>query len=243
MEELAKVMTNELPLWSSKNGSAISRSFVAKDFSSALTALNDIGNIAEREGHHPDLHLTSYREVVIVLYTHSVRGVTGNDIVLAKMIDAEVKIDYSPEWLLMNRKAAGTQKKNSLQGPKEVEMAKTYIPCDFRLDRVTRHLTKEFPLWVTQQGSAMSRSFTAKDFKSALHAINEVGKIAELLGHYPDLHLTSYRNVVIVVHTSSIEGISENDLNLAKIVDKEVKIDYSRQWLKEHPQAQATAKN
>jgi len=56
-------------------------------------------------------------------------------------------------------------------------------------------------------------------------------------------HLTSYRNVVIVVHTSSIEGISENDLNLAKIVDKEVKIDYSRQWLKEHPQAQATAKN
>jgi Pterin 4 alpha carbinolamine dehydratase len=54
---------------------------------------------AEREQHHPDLHLTSYRQVEIVLYTHSIQGITENDLALAKMIESEVLFDYSPKWL------------------------------------------------------------------------------------------------------------------------------------------------
>merc|ERR1711862_92382 len=78
---------------------SISRKYIAKNFQSALDSINAMGNIAEREGHHPDFHLTSYRNVEIVLCTHSVGGVTKNDISLARMFDKEVNITYSPKWL------------------------------------------------------------------------------------------------------------------------------------------------
>ena len=88
----------------------ISRTFTARNFQSALDAINAIGAIAEREGHHPDLHLTSYRDVSIIVYTHSVGGLTQNDINLATMIDEEVKIDYSPKWLRLHGNAQFTSK-------------------------------------------------------------------------------------------------------------------------------------
>ena len=80
----------------------LSREFICKNFVSALKVLNDIGEIAEREGHHPDLHLTEYRKVQINVWTHSLEGISLNDILLCEMIDKEVKILYSPKWLKEN---------------------------------------------------------------------------------------------------------------------------------------------
>jgi len=88
--------------------SKIHKSFTAKNFQAALDAINAIGVIAEREGHHPDLHLTSFREVEVVIYTHSVGGLTMNDVTLAKMIEDEVQIMYSPKWLRENPDAAAS---------------------------------------------------------------------------------------------------------------------------------------
>ena len=88
-----------------KGGNKISRSYVAKNFQSAMNQLVAIGKIAERENHHPDLHLTGYRNVTIVLFTHSLSGVSANDIALAKMIDSEVEFVYSPKWLKENPEA------------------------------------------------------------------------------------------------------------------------------------------
>ena len=45
------------------------------------------------------------------------------------------------------------------------------------------------------------RNFDAKDFKSAIDFIKSAGEIAELHGHHPDIHLTSYRNVKIIIYT------------------------------------------
>ena len=53
------------------------RVFVVKDFNSGLEFFRDIGVIAEAEGHHPDLHLTGYRDATVELYTHSI-GTTLN---------------------------------------------------------------------------------------------------------------------------------------------------------------------
>lgn len=64
-----------------------------------------MGAIAEREGHHPDFHLTSYRDVEIVLFTHKVQGITANDLQLARMLDEEVNVVYSPKWLRENPEA------------------------------------------------------------------------------------------------------------------------------------------
>ncbi|KAL7482310.1 hypothetical protein ACHAW6_010266 [Cyclotella cf. meneghiniana] len=80
-------------------GNKLSKSYTACNFQSALDSINAIGSIAERQGHHPDFHLTGYRNVEIVLFTHSLGGVTANDILLAKMIVEEVAVDYSPKWL------------------------------------------------------------------------------------------------------------------------------------------------
>ena len=97
-------------VWKLSYGDKLCRKFTAKDFQSALNAINDIGVIAERENHHPDLHLTSYRDVEIVIYTHSLKGLTRNDFMLAEMIDEEVKVNYSPKWLKDNPDAQSTHK-------------------------------------------------------------------------------------------------------------------------------------
>ena len=86
-------------MWQVKDGTKISQSYTARNFQCAMDSLNAIGQIAERENHHPDLHLTGYRNVEIVLFTHSLGGISANDIAMAKMIDHEVDVDYSPKWL------------------------------------------------------------------------------------------------------------------------------------------------
>ena len=48
------------------------------------------------------MHLTGYRNVEIVLFTHSLGGISLNDITMAKMIDDEVRFSYSPKWLREN---------------------------------------------------------------------------------------------------------------------------------------------
>ena len=62
------------------------------------------------------------------------------------------------------------------------------------------------PLWdLVSEGTPkvflVSRCFTAKDFVSALNFIARAGEVAEARGHHPDLHLTGYRNVQVVVYT------------------------------------------
>ena len=70
-----------------------------------------------------------------------------------------------------------------------------------------------------------------------MNSLVSIGKIAEREGHHPDLHLTGYRNVSIVLHTHSLGGLSQNDIEVAKMIDSEVDFDYSPQWLKNHPEA------
>eukprot|EP00580_Thalassiosira_gravida_P003353 CAMPEP_0201606710 /NCGR_PEP_ID=MMETSP0492-20130828/6077_1 /ASSEMBLY_ACC=CAM_ASM_000837 /TAXON_ID=420259 /ORGANISM="Thalassiosira gravida, Strain GMp14c1" /LENGTH=137 /DNA_ID=CAMNT_0048071171 /DNA_START=28 /DNA_END=441 /DNA_ORIENTATION=+ len=95
----AKLLTNNIKTWKVKDGNKIARSYTARNFQCAMDSMVDIGKIAERENHHPDMHLTGYRDVKIVLFTHSLGGISENDIALAQMIDAEVEFDYSPKWL------------------------------------------------------------------------------------------------------------------------------------------------
>ena len=74
----------------------LKRKFTAKNFIESMNFLNKVAAISEHEGHHPDLHLTSYRDVEIVLWTHKADGLTKNDFILAKLIDTNAKVFYSP---------------------------------------------------------------------------------------------------------------------------------------------------
>ena len=66
----------------------LTRAFVLADFQAALDLVNAIGGTAEEQNHHPDLALTGYRNVTVTLSTHDAGGLTMNDFVLAKAVDA-----------------------------------------------------------------------------------------------------------------------------------------------------------
>ncbi|HJT76013.1 MAG TPA: 4a-hydroxytetrahydrobiopterin dehydratase [Gemmataceae bacterium] len=77
-----------VPGWTlTADGRGIRREWRVKDFATALDFFNRIGAIAEAEDHHPDLHLTGYRQVAVELSTHAVKGLTENDFILAAKID------------------------------------------------------------------------------------------------------------------------------------------------------------
>jgi 4a-hydroxytetrahydrobiopterin dehydratase len=77
-----------LPEWKlTPDGQRIRREWRAKDFATALDFINRVGQIAEQEDHHPDLHLVGYRNVAIEIWTHAVNGLTENDFILAAKID------------------------------------------------------------------------------------------------------------------------------------------------------------
>lgn len=62
------------------------KQFKFKHFKEAMVFVNKIAEIAEAEGHHPDISL-SYNKVRIDLYTHAVKGLSENDFILAAKID------------------------------------------------------------------------------------------------------------------------------------------------------------
>lgn len=108
LDQIKEQLESTFPLWTLKEKDTvpfISRSFVAKNFQAALDAINAMGVFAENEGHHPDFHLTSYRNVQVDLYTHSLQGITENDFALASLLDT-VEVEYSPKWLKEHPDAA-----------------------------------------------------------------------------------------------------------------------------------------
>ena len=72
--------------WSHSGHHRISRTFVFPDFVGALAFANRIGEIAEAEGHHPDL-LVAWGRVEVTIWTHKVNGLTESDFILAAKID------------------------------------------------------------------------------------------------------------------------------------------------------------
>lgn len=62
------------------------KTFKFPDFKTALTFTNKVGEIAEEQGHHPQICLT-WGKVEIKIYTHKIQGLTESDFILAAKID------------------------------------------------------------------------------------------------------------------------------------------------------------
>ncbi|MCH8050203.1 4a-hydroxytetrahydrobiopterin dehydratase [Patescibacteria group bacterium] len=72
-----------------ESGDTLEKTFRFKDFKVALSFVNDVGKIAERMNHHPDICIQNYNEVMISTTTHSEgRVVTQKDRKLARAIDS-----------------------------------------------------------------------------------------------------------------------------------------------------------
>lgn len=76
------------PEWEvASDNKSISRTFTFKDFKESLVFTNQIGAIAEEEGHHPDISLHGYKYVTVTLTTHAIDGLFQNDFIVAAKID------------------------------------------------------------------------------------------------------------------------------------------------------------
>jgi 4a-hydroxytetrahydrobiopterin dehydratase len=81
-------LTQSLPGWSLVEGhEAIARNFQFRDFNEAWGFMNRVALLAESQNHHPDWS-NVWNRVRIELSTHDAGGMTGNDVKLAKAIDA-----------------------------------------------------------------------------------------------------------------------------------------------------------
>lgn len=61
-----------------------------EDFQQALDFVNRVGEVAEANGHHPEVHL-SWGTVSLDIWTHVIDGLTENDFILAAKCDREVR--------------------------------------------------------------------------------------------------------------------------------------------------------
>ena len=84
-EELEK-MRGQVPDWQVVDQHHLTKSFSFPDFRTALDFVNRIGEIAESEGHHPDLML-AWGKVDVKIWTHKIDGLTESDFILAAKID------------------------------------------------------------------------------------------------------------------------------------------------------------
>lgn len=79
-------LLNQLHGWDVIDNHHLSKNVSFPDFATALVFVNKVGEVAEREGHHPNLYL-SWGKVGIQIWTHKVDGLTESDFILAAKID------------------------------------------------------------------------------------------------------------------------------------------------------------
>ena len=72
--------------WMVVGSGRLEKGFHFPDFVQALNFTNRVGDLAEAEGHHPDIHL-SWGHVMVTIWTHAVGGLTESDFVLAAKTD------------------------------------------------------------------------------------------------------------------------------------------------------------
>lgn len=113
------------------------------------------------------------------------------------------------------------------------------------IEEITEHMqTLRTGHWeLADDRKSIRRSFVCRNFKAAVQYINHVAEVAERedIQHHPDVHLTNYRNIEIVLFTHAAGGLTLYDFKLARAVDG-VYIDYSPKWLKEHPEIEPVSK-
>ncbi len=83
--ELQQIL-QQVPQWKAVNEHHITRLFTFPDFKQALAFVNRVGEVAEEQGHHPDILLT-WGKAEITMWTHKIDGLTRSDLIMAAKID------------------------------------------------------------------------------------------------------------------------------------------------------------
>jgi 4a-hydroxytetrahydrobiopterin dehydratase len=85
-KEIAPLLKN-IKAWNVLDHKKIEKNYEFIDFKHAITFINEVADVAEFEGHHPDINLHNWNKVTISLFTHAAKGLTENDFIMAAKID------------------------------------------------------------------------------------------------------------------------------------------------------------
>jgi len=87
-EEAAKLL-DEVNDWEllEEDVLKLQKKFKFKDFKEAISFVNKVADLAESEGHHPNLAI-NWNKVTFTLYTHAIKGLSENDFIMAAKINA-----------------------------------------------------------------------------------------------------------------------------------------------------------
>jgi 4a-hydroxytetrahydrobiopterin dehydratase len=84
-EELAS-LRKQVDGWNAVEEHHLTKIFKFPNFREALKFVNQVGELAEEQGHHPDIFL-AWGKVEITTWTHKINGLTESDFILAAKID------------------------------------------------------------------------------------------------------------------------------------------------------------
>ena len=84
-EDLRK-LASQMEGWHVVNEHHLEKEYKFKDFREALGFTNRVGELAEAQGHHPDIFL-AWGKVKLTVWTHKIDGLTESDFVLAAKAD------------------------------------------------------------------------------------------------------------------------------------------------------------
>jgi len=76
--------------WDVVENKKIQRIFEFKYFTESIDFVNKVADLANSEGHHPDIHIF-YNKVTIELWTHAIGGLSENDFILARKIETMLR--------------------------------------------------------------------------------------------------------------------------------------------------------
>lgn len=87
-QQEAEKLLCEAPGWELKDGGTkVEKKFQFKNFISALAFVNKVGDLAESEGHHPDIAF-GWGYCHIVFFTHKINGLHENDFIMAAKVNS-----------------------------------------------------------------------------------------------------------------------------------------------------------
>jgi 4a-hydroxytetrahydrobiopterin dehydratase len=83
----AKQLLSQAPSWTLMDDAhRIERTFRFPDFKAAIAFVNKVGELAEVEGHHPDIHF-GWGYATVSMHTHKIKGLHENDFIMAAKIN------------------------------------------------------------------------------------------------------------------------------------------------------------
>jgi 4a-hydroxytetrahydrobiopterin dehydratase len=86
-DQIQEYLAQLSSVWEVKDGKKITKRFKFRDFKEAMIFVNKIADLAEQEGHHPDIRVFGYKNVEIELSTHAIGGISENDFILAAKVE------------------------------------------------------------------------------------------------------------------------------------------------------------